>query len=82
MTIIVLYDLLYSVWHRIDQRLTIFSDFGFLIPYPDYCLYNPGFGCTVFIVQSKFNYRPQILDWIESGEFPGQSNTVIFIFFM
>ena len=65
MTTIVLYELLYSVWHRIDQRLTIFSDFGFPIPYPDYCLYKPGFGCTVFTAKSKFNYRPQILNWIE-----------------
>ena len=65
MTATVLYDLLYSVCHRIDQRLTLYSDFGIPIPYSDYCLYKVDFGCTVFTVKLKFNYRPQILNWIE-----------------
>ena len=55
----------YSVWHRIHQRLTLFSNFGTPIPYPKPSLYKLGFGCAVFTAKLKFNYRPQILNWIE-----------------
>ena len=68
MTVTVLYDLLYSVCHRIHQRLTLYSDFVVPIPYPDYCFYKLDFGGAVFTSKSKFKYRPQILNWIEIWE--------------